>query len=497
MENPKNGYDAAVIGTGLGGSACGALLAKAGLKTLILEKNEKIGGSCSYYEKEGFKVDIGTHMFSRGNFGPIGEVQRRLGIPRRIQFAQVSDLALLTGMGYSLTLPKEAYRYPAFYYQLFRQLDVPLKDFIAVSKLFYDLVMMPDAEIEKWDERPVDEFVAKYVGENVRLLGYLGGILGLFFVIPFWEASAGEAIWSYKRMFGERTLSYPRGGASRIPSVFLEAAQGLGADLLTGSRVTRIGVENGQVQGVEIEGGKFFPARAVVSTTSLRDSVFHLVGEQHFPELYREKVRKLKKSIIAFQVKIGLDKKIFKAGALFGARIRDKNFDPTKVTLEKLKKDYQGIREGKIPQVTMVYCPVPSNFDPALAPPGKQLITACTAGPTTDVDLQDPPGKWLDELVDTMDELIPGLKKHMIWCDRFDTKFIANWIGKEFGPAISTAQTVDQVGKNRPPIRTPIRGLYFAGDGAGGRGVGTELATQSGIECSEMVAAELRFGLLG
>ncbi|MCX5859522.1 MAG: NAD(P)/FAD-dependent oxidoreductase [Proteobacteria bacterium] len=497
MENPKSGYDVAIIGTGLGGSACGALVAKAGLKTLILEKNERTGGSCSYYEKDGFKVDIGTHMFTRGNRGPFGEVQRRLGIPNRIQFKQVHDLALMQGGGYSLILPKEAYRYPYFYYDLYRQLGIPLKEFVTVSKLFYDLVTMPDSEIEKWDERPVDEFVAKYVGKNLRLLGYLGGLLGLFFVIPFWEASAGEAIWSYKRMFGERTLSYPRGGAHRIPSVFLEAAQGLGADLLTQSRVTKIRVENGQVQGVEIEGGKFFPARAVVSTTSLRDSVFHLVGEQHFPEVYREKVRKLKKSIIAFQVKIALDRKIFEPGALFGGRIRDKNFDPTQVTLEEVKKGYQEIMEGKIPQVTMIYAPVPSNFDPSLAPPGKQLITACTAGPTTDVELEEPADKWMDEMVDAMDEMIPGLKKHMMWCDRFDTKFIANWIGKEFGPAISTAQTVDQVGKNRPLIRTPIRGLYFAGDCAGGRGVGTELAAQSGIECSEIVVADLAHGLIG
>ncbi len=496
MEKSKNGYDVAVIGTGLGGSACGALTAKAGLKTLILEKNERIGGSCSWYEKDGFKVDIGTHMFTRGNRGPFGEVQRRLGIPNRIQFKQTHDLALMKGGGYSITLPKEAYRYPAFYLQLYRELKIPLKDFYSVSKLFYDLVMMPDEEIEKWNERPVDEFVAQYVGKNLRLLGYLGGLLGLFFVIPFWDASAGEAIWCYKRMFGERALSYPRGGASRIPSVFLEAAEGLGADLRTGSKVTKIRVENGQVQGVEIEGGKFFPARTVVSTTSLRDSVLHLVGEEHFPESYREKVKKLKKSGIGFQVKIALDRKIFEPGAIFGARILDQTLDPENVTIDDLKKAFERIMQGNFPEVTAVYAPVPSNFDPSLAPPGMQLITALSAGPTTDVELKDSPDKWLDELVDTVDELIPGLKKHIMWVDRFDTKFIANWIGKEFGPAISTAQTIDQVGKNRPLIRTPIRGLYFAGDCAGGRGVGTELAAQSGMDCSEIVAADLAHGLI-
>ena len=68
---PKSKYDVVVIGTGIGGSACGPLLAKAGLKTLILEKNDKIGGICSYYEKKGFHCDVGTHTFSRGDKGPL------------------------------------------------------------------------------------------------------------------------------------------------------------------------------------------------------------------------------------------------------------------------------------------------------------------------------------------------------------------------------------------------------------------------------------------
>ena len=199
--------------------------------------------------------------------------------------------------------------------------------------------------------------------------------------------------------------------------------------------------------------------------------------------------------MISFQVKIALDRKIFSAGSLFGFRARGNNFDERKLTIDDFKQQYKNLLEGRIPEVISVYAPVPSNFDPSLAPAGGQLITACTAAPTTDIKLQDPEEVWFDELINALEELIPGLKRHMIWCDRFDTRFVENWIGKEFGPAISTAQTTDQVGKLRPSIQTPIRGLYFAGDGAGGRGVGTELATQSGIECSDIVTKDHNSGL--
>ena len=65
------------------------------------------------------------------------------------------------------------------------------------------------------------------------------------------------------------------------------------------------------------------------------------------------------------------------------------------------------------------------------------------------------------------------MKEDTIFVDTIGVKALASWIGKLHGPAVSTGQTPEQVGSNRPTVRTPMRGLYVAGDGAGGRGVGT------------------------
>ena len=61
----KHDADVIIIGTGLGGSAISALLAHAGRKTLVLERNNFIGGRCASYEKEGFVIDVFIHMFAR------------------------------------------------------------------------------------------------------------------------------------------------------------------------------------------------------------------------------------------------------------------------------------------------------------------------------------------------------------------------------------------------------------------------------------------------
>ena len=98
-------YDAVVLGSGLGGSTAASLLALYGLRTLLLEKNPRLGGSCSYYEKQGFHVDVGTHMFSRGDSGPLGYVQDRLGIRPRLEFLRCEPICVLRGMGVDLALP--------------------------------------------------------------------------------------------------------------------------------------------------------------------------------------------------------------------------------------------------------------------------------------------------------------------------------------------------------------------------------------------------------
>jgi len=42
---------AVAIGSGIGGSAAAALLAHAGIPTTLVEKNRRVGGSCSGYDK--------------------------------------------------------------------------------------------------------------------------------------------------------------------------------------------------------------------------------------------------------------------------------------------------------------------------------------------------------------------------------------------------------------------------------------------------------------
>lgn len=57
---PEN-LDAIVIGSGIGGLSCAALLSKSGKKVLVLEQHDQAGGCCHTFIEKGFEFDVGIH----------------------------------------------------------------------------------------------------------------------------------------------------------------------------------------------------------------------------------------------------------------------------------------------------------------------------------------------------------------------------------------------------------------------------------------------------
>jgi prolycopene isomerase len=486
--------DVVVIGSGIGGSVAAALLQKAGLRTLLVEKNPRVGGSCSWYEKRGFQIDYGTHLFTRGDRGPLGVALRRIGAAQRVKFVRTEDLAEVRGAGLRLILPAQAWRLPQFCVEAVRQLRIPLVELPRVVRLFYDLVAMRPDEIEAWDDRTIDAFIARYT-DNQRLFGLLGFLLGLYFILPPWEVSAGEAILCFQRMVKDNRLSYPLGGASAIPRAFVDALQRFGGEVRTRAGAIAVEPLPGGGWRVVLKDGDELAARAVISTTSLVDLVEHLVGAARFPVEYSASVRAIRKSYVAVQAKVALPRARERVGCIVGGWARDPDFDPWNVTRADYEQTFHDLDRGRVPRVVPLYCPIPTNFDPSLAPPGAQLLTACAVAPTTDV-ARDVVGQrdraFVDGLLGALRALVPGCLDEALFVDTMSTDALAAWIGKAGGPAVSTGQTPAQSGRRRPSVRTPLAGLYACGDGAGGRGIGTELACESAMECVQAVLGDFK-----
>src|SRR5262245_4497358 len=83
-ERPDSSYEAVIIGAGVGGLICANLLARAGLRVLLVEQHFMVGGYCSTFRRNGFTFDAATHFY------PL------LGNPSSITGALLADLGVTT-----------------------------------------------------------------------------------------------------------------------------------------------------------------------------------------------------------------------------------------------------------------------------------------------------------------------------------------------------------------------------------------------------------------
>lgn len=81
----KYDYDVIIIGAGISGLVCGCYLAKAGLRTLIVEKNAQPGGYCTSFKRGDFHFDACVHALgSLRQEGILTKILKDLNIEKRI-----------------------------------------------------------------------------------------------------------------------------------------------------------------------------------------------------------------------------------------------------------------------------------------------------------------------------------------------------------------------------------------------------------------------------
>ncbi|MBW2370795.1 MAG: NAD(P)/FAD-dependent oxidoreductase, partial [Deltaproteobacteria bacterium] len=89
-------YDTIIIGAGNGGLTASLTLARAGLKTLLLERHNIPGGCGTSFIRGRFEFEIALHQLSglgtKENPGPLRNVFDDLGVTDKIDFIQMDNL---------------------------------------------------------------------------------------------------------------------------------------------------------------------------------------------------------------------------------------------------------------------------------------------------------------------------------------------------------------------------------------------------------------------
>ncbi len=478
-------YDAIVVGSGVGGSVTAALLAARGFSVLVVEKNPVLGGILASTRRDGFKLDVGSHLISRGERGPLGEVLRSLGLdqPRFI----THPIPVRSRGMFELAAPERRRQLPAYALEAARRLSLPARETMALGRMLFQVFTLTEFELRRWDRRTLDEFIRQH-SEHPGAYFLFSFLASIFFVLPPWKVSAGEAIRCLRSVISAYSLSYVEGGMDSIPHALLGLVGPAGGDLVVGRQVTAIRQNHCGLQVVTDDGAEY-RSPVVVCNMAAADVVALCDGLDIPPE-YAARVAAIEGSGNAHQLKLALRRPLIEEGCLIGGvSLEGRTLDD--LSLELMQNTVGAIDEGRVSDPLAIYAPVPTNYDPSLAPEGAQLVVASIYGPVNP-DPADPPEKWRERALQAFASIVPHLYDELLFVEFEPVPAIGAWMGKHNRAAITNGQLPGQVGRDRLPVTTPMPGLYLCGDGAGGRGIGTELAASSAVEAVQAILSHAR-----
>ncbi|MHA1269025.1 MAG: phytoene desaturase family protein [Candidatus Helarchaeota archaeon] len=503
MTGNQNKFDVIVIGSGIGGSGCAAVLSNKGYKTLLLEKNERVGGACSSYKKDGFTIDVAVHMFSHTNkrSSPFSKIIKRAGgDPSK-------ELPFWTGLAYKTVMktrdsefikmpsmeetqnntPEEMFQIMSKYLM---KLGASKEDTEILKDIYLNMFTSSRKDVYALMNVSLEDYINRFTDSAV-VHGFLSYMAGIFFVIPESIVSAGEFIWCMRdpSTQGEGG-GYPIGGSIAIPSAFVRVFQKNNGVLKLNSRVTKIITDDGVVSGVQLKDGTIYNAPIVVSNAGIKKTVLDFITDNSYLNKdYLKLIRNLRPSYSAVTFKVALKKQVIKdiaAMHLFYVKLDEFNSN-------SLKKMWTEIDNGIIPYYSAFMAPIPSNMDPSTAPKGKQLLILGGMAPPKLKPNTSKWKSWIETYWDYILELLPQIENQIEFVDTTTPGDIIKFTGKDEAPVEGTALAClpGQSGKDRVSCRIPnITGLYVCGDTAGSdvHGIGTQLAANSALHCAKLIS---------
>lgn len=257
---------AVIVGGGLAGLTAAALLAKQGLKPVVLERSQQVGGRGASHEHHGFLLNQGAHALYK--WGEAHRIFKRLGI--RIKGNTPLPSVFLERQGSLHEISK-----------LFRGKGLPVSlswsDRWRLLRLFtYVLTRQHhDANaqtLEQWVERhlPQDAQALREIFFCfVRLTNYAW--------LPA-SQSAGAALRQMRLGLLGNVL-YLDGGWRSIAEQLVEMIERHGGEVHTQAAVKQLHFKDGAVTGVSCGEGRFFSASNVILALPPKQAVSLLPEE--------------------------------------------------------------------------------------------------------------------------------------------------------------------------------------------------------------------------
>jgi all-trans-retinol 13,14-reductase len=322
-------WDAIVIGSGIGGMTTAAALARTDKRVLVLERHDQPGGLTQTFERDGFRFNVGVHYL--GGFGP-GQLNQRLFdalVGDRLKMAPIEGAYdRITFPDFKIELDAPAEKHIAALRQAFPREIAGIERYIdatdhaesALAALFAAhcapplagsaLTFLKHRSIERWVGRTTQEVVDECVTDP-RLRAVLCARWGDYGSPPLESSFAMHATVMRHYLDG---AWYPVGGAPAFAREFGATITAAGGQIRTNAEVAAIQVEDDRAAGVRLRDGEVIAAPHVISDVGIRNTL-RLLPSNAMDYRWAEDALGLEPSIGFVGLYLGLEGDIAACGA--------------------------------------------------------------------------------------------------------------------------------------------------------------------------------------
>jgi phytoene dehydrogenase-like protein len=507
-------YDVIVIGAGHNGLVTAGLLAKRGLRVVVLERRDVVGGAAITEQPWGPKYKMTALSYVVSLMPPT--VLRELELekhgykvyPQHGYFAPQADGRYLqmfsdaarTHAQIAKFSTKDADAFEAWEAWLGRlgALLGPLLGHIPPRLGSRSLADLWKQAGLAWKMREVD---ASLVADVTRLMTMsvadllddhfesraLKGTLSVSGIIGTWAGprSPGTAyVMAHHKIgnVGEGDMGswgFPEGGMGGVTQAMKRAALAFGATIRTNAPVERILVHGGRATGVVLEGtGEEIFADTVVTTTHPKIAFLRHIERKHLPEDFVTSIERWKTRSGTVKVNVALDRlPEFTSKPGFDPEVHGGTIILAQ-SVDDLEGAFQDAASGRAARTPFADICIPSVFDPTLAPEGHHVMSMFTqwvphtyASEPNRAELE----AYADRVIDRVERLAPGFRSSIVHRQVLGPHEMETTYGLVGGNIFHGELSAGQLFHMRPApgyadFKTPIRGLYQASSATHGGG---------------------------
>jgi all-trans-retinol 13,14-reductase len=306
----SDGEKVVILGSGIGGLICGAILAKEGYKVIVLEKNKQIGGCLQIFVRDRHIFNASVHYIGGVEKGQnLYKILKYLGIIDHLELEKLDENATekivfhTDGKEYNI-----AQGYPAFIKNLlekFPEEATAINTYVnSIQSISNKFSIFNNENFDYFDKSEYLEINTKAYIEsltsNTRLQNVLAGNNLVYagvsdktplFIHALVVNSYIESAWVFKNGSGQI--------AKHLARVIFEN----GGFVKKNSHVTRIVEQDGIVQFVETDKGEVFKGDVFISNIHPANTI-NILDSVTLRKAYKSRIKSLKNSVSIFTLNI-------------------------------------------------------------------------------------------------------------------------------------------------------------------------------------------------